>query len=144
MAPCRTGIVALVFLSSRRGQRVHGAANFHQSSNSHTVHGASNFAERFAAKPAVRSPAALRSLAGSKRIHFVRHFEGEHNVADESGFLIPDAALTPKGEQDARLLSNDLAFRGEAGEAELPQLVVASPMRRTMQTAALGFGGTPC
>eukprot|EP00421_Protoceratium_reticulatum_P009840 CAMPEP_0168358606 /NCGR_PEP_ID=MMETSP0228-20121227/1206_1 /TAXON_ID=133427 /ORGANISM="Protoceratium reticulatum, Strain CCCM 535 (=CCMP 1889)" /LENGTH=235 /DNA_ID=CAMNT_0008371195 /DNA_START=55 /DNA_END=759 /DNA_ORIENTATION=- len=76
-----------------------------------------------------------------KVVFFVRHGEAQHNVGMD--FSIPDPVLTPRGEEQsfslkanaflAAALSDDARWRA--------QLLVVSPLRRTVQTAALGFGG---
>ena len=88
------------------------------------------------------SPMDLLNLCpkGSpKTIYFIRHGESEANAARLEGngaaYLLEDALLTSKGERQARELMSNPAFRGAP-----PQLVLVSPMRRTMQTAMLGFG----
>jgi len=110
--------------------------------HSHSVHGASNFAEMFKGP----TPAPLSApLKADKWIHFVRHCESEHIVARDAGspshYLIQDALLSSAGERHAETLRRDKALCNEP-----PELVVASPLRRTMQTAMLAFGsaGTPC
>jgi hypothetical protein len=110
--------------------------------HSHSVHGASNFAEMFKGP----TPAPLSApLKADKWIHFVRHCESEHIVARDAGsptqYLIQDAVLSSAGERHAETLRRDKALCNEP-----PELVVASPLRRTMQTAMLAFGsaGTPC
>ena len=110
--------------------------------HSHSVHGASNFAEMFKGP----TPAPLSApLKSDKWIHFVRHCESEHIVARDAGspthYLIQDAVLSSAGERHAETLRRDKALCNEP-----PELVVASPLRRTMQTAMLAFGsaGTPC
>ena len=74
-----------------------------------------------------------------KTLYLIRHGESEANAArlagNGAGYLCEDALLTPRGEQQARALLSHPAF----GEAP-PDLVLVSPLRRTMQTAMLGFG----
>mmetsp|Transcript_123601 Transcript_123601/g.344118 ORF Transcript_123601/g.344118 Transcript_123601/m.344118 type:complete len:255 (+) Transcript_123601:48-812(+) len=75
-----------------------------------------------------------------KIAYFVRHGEAWHNA--KTDYSIPDPDLTPKGEEQAfslrsnpqlvAALSSDKGFRA--------QLLVVSPLRRTLQTAAVGFG----
>jgi len=103
-----------------------------------SVHGASNFASMM---PAF-------SMEPSRWIHFVRHCEGEHNAAKAAGstsaYLLADALLSQSGEEHARRLSRHAAFFNAAspGQYETPDLVVCSPLRRTLQTAMLAFGGS--
>lgn len=72
-------------------------------------------------------------------IHFIRHGESFANAARSHGasshYLMEDAMLTPLGEEQARSLMTNPAFK-----SGMPALVCASPLRRTMQTAVLGFG----
>jgi broad specificity phosphatase PhoE len=84
-----------------------------------------------------------------QRIIFVRHGEAEHNaVALISGYEkageILDPLLTSLGERQAKgLMSNPtLAKAWDDSERGPPALVVASPLRRTMATAWLGFGAS--
>jgi len=90
-------------------------------------------------------------LQHQKRVHFVRHGEGHHNVHSTVWFdqgkggnpwehpTCPiDPTLTDLGHEQAR----DLNKRGEALQAAGrfdPEVVVVSPLRRTLQTATLGF-----
>ncbi|KAK4483924.1 hypothetical protein RD792_011133 [Penstemon davidsonii] len=86
----------------------------------------------------------LYPLHRTKTIHFVRHAQGFHNVAgekDHSAYLSPellDAQLTPLGWEQVDNLrkhvhSSDV-FKGI-------ELVIVSPLLRTMQTAVGVFGG---
>jgi len=89
---------------------------------------------------------------GTKKVHFIRHGEGHHNVAQKEWRVKPDfvwpsepytvdndpeysyidALLTPKGEGQAREL--------QARTVDLaPQLLVVSPMRRATATGILAF-----
>jgi len=91
--------------------------------------------------------------AGCKKVHFIRHGEGHHNVAQREWRTNPswdgisepytpdndpdmryvDALLTDKGEGEARQLQ-------EATEPHLkPQLLIVSPLRRATQTGLLAF-----
>ncbi|KAF8314942.1 phosphoglycerate mutase-like protein [Clavulina sp. PMI_390] len=69
----------------------------------------------------------------SKILHLTRHAQAEHNVADD--FSILDAPLTALGrEQSAKL--NGLTAQNIQQTAEL---LVSSPLSRTLQTTILGF-----
>lgn len=89
---------------------------------------------------------------GSKKVQFIRHGEGYHNVAqrewrarpgwdgktepytvdtDPNGRYV-DAMLTDEGEAQARALQARTT-------REKPQLLVVSPMRRATQTGLLAF-----
>ena len=90
--------------------------------------------------------------AGSKKVHFIRHGEGHHNVAQREWRAKPDwdgtsepytidndpeysygdALLTDKGESEARLLQ-------ERTQRLSPTLLVVSPMRRATQTGLIAF-----
>lgn len=97
--------------------------------------------------------------ANAKRLHFIRHGEGAHNVWRHEAFAagrmphakrgnaheVPqdllDPSLTDKGQDEAR------AARGAASYCE-PKLLVTSPLRRAVQTLLLAFrdavaSGTP-
>lgn len=89
-----------------------------------------------------------------KKVHFIRHGEGYHNVAQrewksspsydgtsepytidndpEFGYL--DPLLTSKGEMEARALQ-------ERAAAISPQVLVVSPMQRATQTGLIAFAG---
>lgn len=66
-----------------------------------------------------------------KRVWFVRHGEAEHNATRDSS--VRDPGLTPKGCEQARALARTKAL--EVGA----QLIVVSPLRRTLQTAELAL-----
>ncbi|KAI4681932.1 hypothetical protein J4E81_009693 [Alternaria sp. BMP 2799] len=68
----------------------------------------------------------------SPKVHIVRHAQGEHNAT--RNYSIRDAVLTEKGKEQCRALSS--AFRHH----EEIDIVFASPLRRTIQTASLSFG----
>ena len=90
-----------------------------------------------------------------QRVHFIRHGLSEANVLFYAGKVqeardMLDPALAPKGEEQARdvatdpLLADALAMpRGDGdgdGDEDLAaQLLVVSPLRRTVQTARLAF-----
>ena len=88
---------------------------------------------------------------GAKKVHFIRHGEGHHNVAqrewrardwdgvsepytidNDQDFRYADALLTDKGEGQARALQ-------ERAAALQPELLVVSPLRRATQTGLLAF-----
>ncbi|KAK4489974.1 hypothetical protein RD792_000628 [Penstemon davidsonii] len=86
----------------------------------------------------------LYPLHRSKTIHLVRHAQGLHNVArekDQSGaYTSPeffDAQLTPLGWQQVDSLHKHVESSGLSKRIEL---VVVSPLLRTMQTAVGVFG----
>ncbi|RVW56209.1 Phosphoglycerate mutase-like protein 1 [Vitis vinifera] len=86
----------------------------------------------------------LYPLHRCKTIHLVRHAQGIHNVEgekDHSAYLsqeLFDAHLTPLGWQQVDTLHKHVQACGLSKKVEL---VVVSPLLRTMQTAAGVFGG---
>lgn len=86
--------------------------------------------------------AAVRRIRKEdKIIHFVRHAEGEHNVAGREdplkGYLRPeleDAILTKQGIDQCRLL-----HKKTQDQLQSVELLVVSPMNRTIQTAMHSF-----
>jgi phosphohistidine phosphatase SixA len=83
--------------------------------------------------PAHNEPSALLP-PGDKLIHFVRHAQGFHNIDSRPIHeREPDARLTPEGEAQCAALAADVTHL-------TPELVVASPLTRTLQTATLVFG----
>lgn len=82
-----------------------------------------------------------RIQSGDKIIHFVRHAEGEHNVAGREdplkGYLRPeleDAVLTKDGIDQCKQLHSLTQDKLQSVE-----LLVVSPMNRTIQTAMHSF-----
>lgn len=65
-------------------------------------------------------------------IHCVRHGQGVHNLSHANHHL-PDPELTPLGEEQARSLCAKYPKLANV------QLIVSSPLRRTLQTALLAF-----
>lgn len=65
-------------------------------------------------------------------IHLVRHAQGVHNLSVDNHHIL-DPELTPLGEDQSRALGS--AFSGTVN----PELILSSPMRRTLQTALLAF-----
>lgn len=78
-----------------------------------------------------KGPAPTEGAA--KLVHFVRHAQGHHNVSQAPIYQRPhDAYLTQQGVEQCAAL--------QAATCELrPELVVASPLTRTVQTATLCF-----
>ncbi|KAF2650927.1 phosphoglycerate mutase family protein-like protein [Lophiostoma macrostomum CBS 122681] len=68
------------------------------------------------------------------KLYLVRHAQGEHNATQD--YTLPDPVLTEKGEDQCRKLQDSFLYH------ETIELVLASPLRRTIQTAALSFGPT--
>jgi len=77
----------------------------------------------------------MSSKRQAQVIHLVRHAEAEHNVAND--WSIRDPALTTKGLDQAGGIPT--TYPQIAGEASKIQLLVISPLRRTLQTAMIGF-----
>ncbi|KAH9295317.1 hypothetical protein KI387_038905, partial [Taxus chinensis] len=86
----------------------------------------------------------LYPLHRCKILHLVRHGQGYHNVEGEKDFkayMSPeflDASLTPLGWEQVNNLRKHIGNNGIASRIEL---VVTSPLTRTMQTAVGVFGG---
>ncbi|XP_076949419.1 phosphoglycerate mutase-like protein 1 [Bidens hawaiensis] len=86
----------------------------------------------------------LYPLHHSKTIHLVRHAQGVHNVAgekDHSAYMseeLFDAHLTPLGWEQVDNLRKHVHASGLFKNIEL---VIVSPLLRTMQTAVGAFGG---
>ncbi|GLT58169.1 hypothetical protein SLA2020_310880 [Shorea laevis] len=89
-------------------------------------------------------PNLLLPLHPCKTIHLVRHAQGIHNVEGDKNFkalLSPeyaDAHLTPLGWQQVDNLRKDVQ---NCGLTKRIDLVVMSPLMRTLQTAVGVFGG---
>uniref|UniRef100_A0ACD5YAH6 Uncharacterized protein n=2 Tax=Avena sativa TaxID=4498 RepID=A0ACD5YAH6_AVESA len=87
---------------------------------------------------------AMYPLHRSKTIHLVRHAQGIHNVAGEKDFKaymsaeLLDAQLTPLGWSQVDCLREHVT---KCGLAKKIELVIVSPLLRTMQTAVGVFGG---
>lgn len=79
-----------------------------------------------------------------KTLHLVRHAQGFHNVAGEKDFKeylsydYLDASLTPLGWEQVDNLRKHVQASGLSKKIEL---VITSPLTRTMQTAVGAFGG---
>lgn len=100
---------------------------------------------------------SLFSQERCKRVFFIRHAEGWHNLAEHESTYTPkvdvllekntgrkywDAALTPKGEQQCGALKANIRGSTTWG-FDKPlnlDLVVVSPLMRTLQTAELSLG----
>ncbi|KAK6435016.1 hypothetical protein LTR95_008799 [Oleoguttula sp. CCFEE 5521] len=65
-------------------------------------------------------------------LHLVRHAEGWHNIADH-GEDIHDPFLTPHGEEQCKNLREGFPYHDDI------ELLLASPMKRTIQTCRLAF-----
>ncbi|KAI3920056.1 hypothetical protein MKW98_001312 [Papaver atlanticum] len=86
----------------------------------------------------------LFPLHRTKTLHLVRHAQGFHNVEGEKNhdaYLseeLFDAQLTPLGWQQVDNLRKHIT---ECGIDKKVELVIVSPLLRTMQTAVGAFGG---
>lgn len=87
----------------------------------------------------------------TKTIHFIRHAEGQHNLANrEYGDDTPVIYSTNGSERyiDAKLTDHGIQQCIEARRGTLfkdvknPELIVVSPFTRTLQTAHISFGGS--
>eukprot|EP01018_Ginkgo_biloba_P002432 Gb_21976 [translate_table: standard] len=87
---------------------------------------------------------SLYPLHRCKTLHLVRHGQGYHNVEGEKDYKaymsyeFVDASLTPLGWEQVDNLRKHVRKNGIASKIEL---VVTSPLMRTMQTAVGVFGG---
>ena len=91
-----------------------------------------------AARLTAEGTVAATTSSSKKVIHLVRHAQGEHNVAGEEDYTFyqkeeyADAALTNKGVKQCQSLA---AIHG----ITTAELLVVSPMTRTLQTATISF-----
>ncbi|KAI1090094.1 histidine phosphatase superfamily [Rostrohypoxylon terebratum] len=85
--------------------------------------------QQFATPP--KTPGSVKPTEQAETIHIYRHAEGLHNVLARGG-QIRDPYLTTLGlSQCAQIQRNTLA--------ELPDIIISSPLKRTIQTAVLCF-----
>ncbi|KAK9047540.1 hypothetical protein V6N11_053379 [Hibiscus sabdariffa] len=93
---------------------------------------------------AIAAPPSFFQLGRPKRIHLVRHAQGMHNVESEksrdplTSFEFFDAQLSPLSWQQVLDQRRDVR---ESGLLPKIELVIVSPMSRTLQTAVGIFGG---
>lgn len=66
-------------------------------------------------------------------LHLVRHAQGFHNVPPEN-YNLHDPEITELGKEQCRQIRSSFPY------TEGVELVVASPLKRTLQTALHGFG----
>ena len=112
-------------------------------------------AVRFSLPPGATLSTGVASWSGAigaapagprvKLLHLVRHAQGTHNVDPEGVSRQPsglDARLTEEGERQCAALA-------AAAAGLRPEVVISSPLMRTLKTAALSFdvqlrqGGVP-
>lgn len=72
-------------------------------------------------------------MAPNSRLILTRHAQAEHNV--DLDYSIPDAPLTPLGKKQAASLARLIPELQQQAD-----LVVSSPLKRTLQTTKLGWG----
>ncbi|KAI0596294.1 histidine phosphatase superfamily [Biscogniauxia sp. FL1348] len=72
-------------------------------------------------------------MAPNSRIILTRHAQAEHNV--DLDYSIPDAPLTPLGKKQAASLAHQIPQLQQEAE-----VIISSPLRRTLQTTYLGWG----
>ncbi|KAJ3783378.1 histidine phosphatase superfamily [Lentinula aff. detonsa] len=70
----------------------------------------------------------------SKVIHLTRHAQAEHNVDED--YSIPDPPLTPLGRRQSEELYTQTAELQQSAD-----LLVTSPLKRTLQTTIIGYRG---
>lgn len=81
-----------------------------------------------------------------KVVTLIRHAQGYHNVAGErdreayKSERYRDAHLTPRGWRQARRAGEHWRSVYESGKLPRPELVVVSPLMRTLETASAIFG----
>lgn len=75
-------------------------------------------------------------MAPNTTVIICRHSQATHNVADD--YSLPDAPLTALGKQQAAKLPEFVP----ANVRDSIELVVTSPLKRTLQTTLLGWGST--
>merc|ERR1711964_529225 len=72
-------------------------------------------------------------MAPNSRIILTRHAQAEHNV--DLDYTIPDAPLTPLGKKQAAAMAPQVKQLQQEAE-----VVVSSPLKRTLQTTKLAWG----
>src|SRR6185312_9254772 len=81
----------------------------------------------------------MTSLCPDIEVLFIRHGESESNAFWEKNQIEPwifDPAITEKGYQQAIALKNRIDF--------VPDLIISSPLKRSLLTAELVFDGIEC
>ncbi|KAI1458011.1 phosphoglycerate mutase-like protein [Annulohypoxylon moriforme] len=71
-------------------------------------------------------------MAPNSRLFLTRHAQAEHNV--DLDYSIPDAPLTPLGKKQAASLSRLIPDLQKEAD-----VIISSPLRRTLQTTYLGY-----
>jgi broad specificity phosphatase PhoE len=70
----------------------------------------------------------------TKTLHCVRHAQGFHNLHPHNEETLLDPDLTPRGKDQCQRLSDAFPYHDQV------DFIIASPLRRTIQTALIGFG----
>ncbi|XP_044329878.1 phosphoglycerate mutase-like protein 1 isoform X1 [Aegilops tauschii subsp. strangulata] len=128
-------------VSLRRRRRRRRRASFSGCRCSSSSHSVICF---FGAEMEAGAGTALYPAHRCKTIYLVRHAQGIHNVEGEKDFAaykshaLLDAQLTPLGWSQVDTLREHVTKSGLAKKIEL---VIVSPLLRTMQTAVGVFGG---
>jgi len=78
----------------------------------------------------------------TKEVWFVRHGQAEHNLTDD--FELPDPSLTNYGVEQAKAVPGEEILSDALSRApdRRAQLIITSPLRRTIQTSLNAFGNT--
>ncbi|XP_039049823.1 phosphoglycerate mutase-like protein isoform X2 [Hibiscus syriacus] len=93
---------------------------------------------------AIAAPPSFYQFGRRKRIHLVRHAQGMHNVESDksrdplTSFQFFDARLSPLGWQQ---VVDQRKIVRESGLLDKIEVVIVSPMSRTLETAVGIFGG---
>mmetsp|Transcript_18517 Transcript_18517/g.22661 ORF Transcript_18517/g.22661 Transcript_18517/m.22661 type:complete len:256 (+) Transcript_18517:511-1278(+) len=76
-----------------------------------------------------------------KKLYFVRHCQGEHNIDDN--FDLKDPELTAEGMRQAETISSDPLMKSVLGSDPTvrAEVIVSSPLTRCLQTAVAAFDG---
>jgi broad specificity phosphatase PhoE len=67
-------------------------------------------------------------------LHCVRHAQGFHNLDPRNEESLSDPPLTKRGRDQCARLAKDFPYHDDI------DLVISSPLRRTIETTLLGFG----
>ena len=100
--------------------------------------------QRSKIKTIVSAEAKTASKTHTKLVHFIRHAEGEHNVAGEANYInylkmdYQDAQLSSLGVEQCTSLSRKIDKKFPLLDEEV-NLLVVSPLLRTLQTASFVF-----
>lgn len=133
---CSDCFVSSTTLINRVEQRYHG----HASSKKENLSSRTPNKQPKPTRPwhSLSKPTTTNTLPTmAPTIHLLRHAQGHHNLPPGTGtYTLRDPSLTPHGEQQCRLL-RETSFPAPS-QSDI-SLVLASPLRRTLQTASLVF-----